>query len=372
MSYVLALARRGEGFTRPNPLVGAVVVKEGEIIGEAYHERFGGPHAEILALERAGEKARDAELYVNLEPCVAFPQKKTQPCTTAIIQAGIRRVVIATQDPNPQVAGRGIAQLREAGIEVVEGVLAAEARRLNEIFFHWITTRTPFVALKLALTLDGKIASFTGQSRWITGPPARKRVHELRRRYAAVLVGTNTVLMDDPELTVREVPGPQPLRIVLDGEGRVPPSARVFNRAAKTLVVTARMPPEKEEALRAQGVEVLRLPADGGVDLRKFLTVLGTQGIDSLLVEGGSEVAWSFLSQGLVHKIYFFFAPRILGGRKAVPAVGGQGFPEPAKGVRVRDMTLEKVGEDLLVIGYPEYTGVRLATLGTNDSGTGS
>ncbi len=371
MRRVLALARQGEGYTRPNPLVGAVVVKDGVIIAEAYHERFGGPHAEVLALERAGERAQGAELYVNLEPCVDFPGKKTPPCTAAIIRAGIRRVVVAVRDPNPAVAGRGVAELKAAGIEVVEGVLAEEARKLNEIFFHWITTRTPFVALKLALTLDGKIASHTGKSRWITGPAARTRVHELRRRYAAVLVGANTVLLDDPELTVREVAGPQPLRIVLDGEGRVPPSARVFNRAAKTLVATARMRPETEETLRAQGVEVLRLPAqEQGVDLRRLLAVLGERGVDSVLVEGGGEVAWSFLSQELVHKIYFFYAPLILGGRRAVPAVGGEGFADPSQGIRVRDLTVEEVGGDLLLTGYPEYTGTRLTSLGTRDAGT--
>ncbi|MGQ9700545.1 MAG: bifunctional diaminohydroxyphosphoribosylaminopyrimidine deaminase/5-amino-6-(5-phosphoribosylamino)uracil reductase RibD [Candidatus Bipolaricaulaceae bacterium] len=371
MSRVLTLAQKGEGFTRPNPLVGAVVVRDGEIIAEAYHERFGGPHAEILALERAGNGARGAELYVNLEPCVDFPGKKTPSCAEAIVHAGIRRVVLATRDPNPQVSGRGVARLREAGIEVVEGVLAEEARRLNEVFFHWITTGKPFVALKLALTLDGKIASASGKSRWITGPEARKRVHLLRRRYGAVLVGAATVLGDDPELTVREVEGPQPLRIVLDGEGRVPPSARVFNSTAKTLVVTARMNPEKEEALRACGVEVLRLPAeDGHVDLNELLVVLGARGVDAILVEGGGEVAWSCLSQGIVQKIFFFYAPLILGGRHAVPAVGGQGFPTPAKGLRVRDIHLEWVGEDLLLSGYPEYTGSRLATPGIKDSGT--
>lgn len=373
MSRVLTLAQKGEGFTRPNPLVGAVVVRDGEIIAEAYHERFGGPHAEILALERAGKGARGAELYVNLEPCVDFPGKKTPSCAEAIVHAGIRRVVLATRDPNPQVSGRGVARLREAGIGVVEGVLAEEARRLNEVFFHWITTGKPFVALKLALTLDGKIASASGNSRWITGPEARKRVHLLRRRYGAVLVGATTVLVDDPELTVREVEGPQPLRIVLDGEGRVPPSARVFNLTAKTLVVTARMNLEKEEALRARGVEVLRLPAeDGHVDLHELLVVLGARGVDAILVEGGGEVAWSCLSQGIVQKIFFFYAPLILGGRHAVPAVGGQGFPMPAQGLRVRDIHLEWVGEDLLLSGYPEYTGSRLATPGTKDSGTRS
>lgn len=370
MRRVLSLARQGEGFTRPNPLVGAVLVKDGEIVAEAYHARFGGPHAEILALEKAGDRARGADLYVNLEPCVDFPGKKTPPCVEAIIRAGVRRVVIATRDPNPRVSGRGVAQLREAGIEVVEGVLAEEGRRLNEVFFHWVTTGMPFVVLKLALTLDGKIASFTGKSQWITGPAARRKVQELRRRYAAVLVGTNTVLADDPQLTLRDLEGPQPWRIVLDREGRLPLAARVFDGSAKTLVATVHMPAEKEKALRAKGVEVLRLPAGpGGVDLRALLVRLGAQGVDSILVEGGGEVAWSFLSQWLVQKLHFFYAPLILGGRRAVPAVAGEGFPEPASGIRVRDITLEWVGEDLLLTGYPVYTSISLETLGTKDSG---
>lgn len=371
MRRALALATKGAGFTRPNPLVGAVVVKDGEIVGEAYHQWFGGPHAEVLALEKAGEKARGAELYVNLEPCVDFPGKKTPSCTEAIIRAGIARVFVATRDPNPNVCGRGIARLREAGIEVVEGVLAEEAQKLNEVFFHWVTTRMPFVVLKLAMSLDGKIASYTGKSQWITGEEARRLVQELRRKYAAVLVGANTVIMDDPELTVRDFPGPQPLRIILDTHGRVPLTARVFSGEAKTLVATVDMPPEKEEALLAKGVEVLRLPErEGGVDLLRLLRTLAERGVDSVLVEGGGEVAWSFLSQGLVNKVYFFYAPIILGGKGAVPAVGGQGFPEPDQALRVRDLRVEWVGKDLALIGYT--VTARFETLGTKDSGSGS
>lgn len=371
MRRALCLAQKGEGFTRRNPLVGAVVVKDGEIVAEAYHERFGGPHAEALALEKAGEKAEGAELYVNLEPCVDFPGKKTPSCTEAIIRAGIKRVVIATRDPNPQVSGRGVARLKAAGIEVVEGVLAEEAKKLNEIFFHWITTRTPFVALKLAMTLDGKIGSFQGKSKWITGEEARRLVQKLRRRHAAILVGTNTVLADDPELTVRDGSGPQPLRVVLDTHGRIPPSARVFSGKAKTLVATVDMPKEAEEALHKKGVEVLRLPERNGfVDLPSLLWALSERGVDSVLVEGGGEVAWSFLSQGLVQKIYFFYAPLILGGRNAVPAVGGEGFPEPAQGLRIRDITLEWVGSDFLLTGY---TGTsRLTSFETRASESGS
>ncbi|HEC63085.1 MAG TPA: bifunctional diaminohydroxyphosphoribosylaminopyrimidine deaminase/5-amino-6-(5-phosphoribosylamino)uracil reductase RibD, partial [Candidatus Acetothermia bacterium] len=207
MRRALELARQGEGYVRPNPLVGAVVVKEGRVIAEGYHARCGGPHAEAVALARAGEEANGADLYVNLEPCVDFPGKKTPACTERIIAAGIRRVILATRDPNPQVGGKGMERLREAGIEVVEGVLAEEAQELNEIFFHWITTKKPFVALKLALSLDGKLATKAGESKWITGLEARKQVHQLRRRYAAVLVGVNTVLADDPQLTVRDVQG---------------------------------------------------------------------------------------------------------------------------------------------------------------------
>lgn len=374
MRRALALAKKGEGYTRPNPLVGAVLVKDGRIVAEAHHERFGGPHAEILALSQAGEKARAAELYVNLEPCVDFPGKKNPSCTEAIIQAGIKKVVIATRDPNPKVFGRGIARLRAAGIEVVEGVLAEEARKLNEVFFHWIRTGLPFVVLKLAMTLDGKIGSYAKKSKWITGREARRMVHELRRRYAAVLVGANTVLSDDPELTVRKVDGPQPLRIILDTHGRIPISARVFSGQGQAVVATVDMPPEKEEALRAKGVEVLRVPdKEGQVDLCRLLVVLGGRGVDSALVEGGAEVAWSFLSQGLVQKLVFFYAPLILGGKEAVPAVAGQGFPEPSQGIRVREISVDRVGQDIVVVGYPVYEGTSAGDRAeTRDSGTGA
>ena len=359
MRRALELARRGEGYTRPNPLVGAVVVANGEIIAEGYHARYGGPHAEAVALERAGDAARGADLYVNLEPCVDFPGKKTPSCTEAIIQAGIRRVFIATRDPNPNVSGRGIARLREAGVEVVEGILEGEARELNEIFFHWIRTRRPFVSLKLAMSLDGKIATRAGGSRWITGKEARRRAHELRRRHAAVLVGVNTVLADDPELTVREVPGPNPLRIVLDSRGRLPPSARALNGAARTLVATTEaMPPERERELGARGAEVVRFPArDGRVDPGALLGWLAKRGIDSVLVEGGGEVAWSFLSRGLVHKLYLFYGPVVIGGRDAVPAVGGEGFADLEGAMRLEIRRVERLGPDLLVTAYPRSRG---------------
>ncbi len=355
MERALELARKGEGYTRPNPLVGAVIVKGGEVIAEGYHARYGGPHAEAVALARAGEAARGADLYVNLEPCVDFPGKKTPSCAERIIAAGIRRVVIAVRDPNPHVGGKGVERLRAAGIEVIEGVLEDEARVLNEVFFHWVRAGRPFVSLKLAMSLDGRIATRTGDSRWITGPEARKRVHELRRRHAAVLVGANTVIADDPQLTVREVPGPQPLRVVLDSRGRIPHTAKVLDGTAPTLVATTEaMPGNVEEKLRERGAEVVRFPArDGRVDLGELFRWLGERGVDSLLVEGGGEVAWSFLSRGLVHKLYLFYGPLVIGGREAVPSVGGEGFPELATAPRFSIRGAERLGPDLLVTAYP-------------------
>ncbi len=354
MRRALALARRGWGWTRPNPLVGAVVVRDGTVVGEGYHAVCGGPHAEAVALLEAGDRARGADLYLNLEPCVDFPGKRTAPCVDAILASGVRRVVVATADPNPCVNGRGLARLREAGVEVVEGVLADEARQLNEVFFHWIVHQTPFVVLKLALSLDGKIATRTRKSRWISGPESRRVVHLLRARYGAVLVGVGTVLADDPALTVREAEGPQPLRIVLDSVGRTPLGAKVLSSAARTVVATTdRMPPGTEEELRARGAEVWRLPGSGGrVDLGELLRRLGKE-TDSLLVEGGSEVAAAFLEAGLVHKVAFFYAPLVLGGRDAVPAVGGEGAADPAQAIRVQDLSIERVGADLLITGYP-------------------
>ena len=353
MRRALDLARRGWGWTRPNPLVGAVVVRDGVVIGEGYHAVCGGPHAEVVALLEAGERARGADLYLNLEPCVDFPGKKTPPCTDAILEAGIRRVVVATADPNPCVDGRGLDRLRRGGVEVVEGVLADEARRLNDVFFHWIVHQTPFVVLKLALSLDGKIATRTGKSRWITGTPSRQAVHALRARHGAILVGVGTVFADDPSLTMREAEGPQPLRVVLDSRGRIPLGAKVLSSDARTAIATTdRMPLAVEADLRKTGAEVWRLPENGDrVDLKALLDRLGEE-TDSLLVEGGAEVAWSFLSQRLVHKIALFYAPVILGGQDAVPSVGGEGVEEPAQAIRVRDLAIERVGEDFLVTGY--------------------
>jgi len=348
----LELARRGEGYTNPNPIVGAVVVKDGKIIGQGWHRRFGGPHAEVFALEEAGEDAAGATIYVTLEPC--SHHGKTPPCADRIIRAGISRVVVACRDPNPLVSGRGIEKLRDAGIEVREGVLEEEGRRVNEIFFKFIRTGIPFVQLKLAQSLDGKIAIRSGESKWITGDAARTEVHRLRRRFAAVLVGAKTAIKDDPLLTVRHVEGPNPVRIVLDGRGRVPLDARMFSEDGRTIVATAAMPEEKEAGLRARGVEVWRLPGDGGrVDLHALLVRIGKEGLDSLLIEGGGETAAAFLEASLVDKVSLFISPIIIGGSDAVPAVGGIGVERIADAIKLEGMEVAKLGRDLLITGYP-------------------
>jgi diaminohydroxyphosphoribosylaminopyrimidine deaminase / 5-amino-6-(5-phosphoribosylamino)uracil reductase len=351
MRMALDLARRGEGAVNPNPLVGAVVVRDGEIVGRGAHQRFGGPHAEVFALDEAGDAASGATLYVNLEPCVHHG--KTPPCADRIIAAGIRRVVVACRDPNPLVDGKGIAALRAAGLEVEQGLLEAEATRLNDAFFKFIRSGRPLVHLKLAMSLDGKIATADGDARWISSQASRTRVHEFRRRAAAVLVGAGTVLSDDPALTVRHVEGRNPLRVVLDGSGRTPPGARLLREPGRTLIATAAMSGEAEAALRAAGAEVWRLPEAGDrIDLPALLERLGGEGIDSLLVEGGAETAASFLESNLIDKVSIFIAPILLGGRGAVPAIGGAGAPTVAQAARLRDVGMERIGDDFLVTGY--------------------
>lgn len=351
MRLALELAHRGEGYTNPNPIVGAVVVKDGNIVGQGYHHEFGGPHAEVFALEEAGEGAREATIYVTLEPCSHYG--KTPPCADRIIAAGISRAVVACRDPNPLVNGHGIAKLRAAGIEIAEGVLEEEARCANEIFFTFIETGLPFVQLKLAQSLDGKIATRSGDSKWISGDESRREVHRLRRRFAAILVGANTVIHDDPLLTVRHVQGPDPVRIVLDGRGRIPLDRRMFSNGGRTIIATAVMPEEKEASLRECDVEVWRLPSGGGkVDLRALLSRLGKENLDSLLIEGGGESAAAFLEAGLVDKVSFFIAPLIIGGRDAVPAVGGVGVSQVAGALRLRDVELARLGGDIVITGY--------------------
>lgn len=363
MRRALELAERGWGRVNPNPLVGAVIVKGDRIIAEAHHERYGGPHAEILALGRAGEAAQGAELYVNWEPCVAYCGKLTPPCVDRIITSGIRRVVVATRDPTPQIDGRGIARLKEAGIEVIEGVLEKEARRLNEIRIKYATTGLPFVLLKMAMTADGKIATSQGDARWISSEETLKLAHRLRARYASVLIGIETVLKDDPELTVRRAQGRDPWRIVLDSRGRIPPDASVLHldSEAPTVIATCTMPKGKEQELKGlctpTRIEVWRLPAvRGRVDLRALLKKLGEAKIDSVLVEGGSTVAAAFLEQRLLDKLMLVIAPKVVGGRKAPTPIGGEGIAQMAAAIRLRETSVYTLGPDVVYEGYFNYS----------------
>jgi diaminohydroxyphosphoribosylaminopyrimidine deaminase/5-amino-6-(5-phosphoribosylamino)uracil reductase len=338
-------------------MVGAVLVKEGQVVGEGFHPRAGAPHAEILALQQAGEAARRATLYVNLEPCCHFG--RTLPCTPALIAAEIAEVHLAMLDPNPLVAGQGRAELEVAGIRTVVGEYEVEAQIMNEVFVHWITTGRPFVIVKFAMSLDGKIATWRGDSRWITGPEARQRVHELRDEVDAILVGADTVIADDPQLTTRldKKDVHDPVRVILDSRGRIPLTARVLDPTLPgcTLVATTQaMPAHRRQALERQGIEVLVLPAqDGRVSLPALLTVLGQREITSLLVEGGGTVLGAFFAEGLVNKVWAFIAPLIIGGRHAPSPVGGAGIDQLADALQLERVELEQVGADVLIRGYP-------------------
>ena len=354
MREALRIAEYARGRTSPNPLVGAVIVRDGTIVASGWHRAAGEPHAEIHALRMAGELARGATLYVTLEPCAHHG--RTGPCAEAVIAAGLARVVIALSDPNPLVAGRGIHLLTAAGIEVTTGICEDEARRQNEIFLKWVTTKRPFVTLKTAMTLDGKIASHTGASQWITGAAARARVHAYRNEYDAILVGIGTVLADDPSLTTRleHGTGKNPLRIVLDSEARTPLDAKlVADGAAPTIIVVSeRADHRRVNLLRACGAEVVTLGAQR-VDIAALLDYLGAREITSLFVEGGAAVNWSLLAGGSVDKVHAFIAPMLMGGETAKTPIGGTGFDSPQTALRLHDMTVEQVGTDILVTGYP-------------------
>ncbi len=367
MRLALRLARRGLGATSPNPMVGAVIVRSGRILGRGWHHGAGEPHAEVEALQdcrRRRMSVADATLYVTLEPCCTHG--RTPPCTDAIIAAGILRVVAGATDPNPDHAGRGFKILRRAGIEVVHDVLAAESARMNEGFNHWIVTKTPLVTVKAAMTLDGKIATATGESKWITGEEARARTMHLRQGVDAILVGINTVLADDPALTVRIVEPAgegnqtpkrgevvrQPRRVVLDSLARTPLDSRLVSdkHADRTVVVTTRAAPKRRVSALEKRVSVLVAPLrQGRPDLRAVLCRLGEMDVTSLLVEGGGEVSASFLEQGLAHRVAFFYAPKIIGGCDARKAVAGRGARSWSEVVRLTEVETSMVGCDLLL-----------------------
>jgi diaminohydroxyphosphoribosylaminopyrimidine deaminase/5-amino-6-(5-phosphoribosylamino)uracil reductase len=365
MQLALRLARRGCGTTSPNPMVGAVLVKGGKIIGRGWHRRAGWPHAEIEALRDAQEHSHDPRgttLYVTLEPCSTHG--RTPPCTDAIIAAGIKRVVIGATDPNPKHAGKGFRILRRAGIEVVHGVLGNECAKLNEAFNHWIVHRTPFVTVKAAMTLDGKIATASGESKWITGEKARAHGMKLREGSDAILVGINTILADDPSLTFRKRKSEsgkrkQLRRIVLDSLARMPLTAKVVSdeHAPMTTIVVSKAAPKKRVAALARCVNVVVAPAanskfkikNSKLNLTRLLKRLGKETVTSLLVEGGGEVNASFLLGGFAQRIAFFYAPKILGGRDSRKGVAGEGAKSLSEVIQLRDIEWKRLGEDLLL-----------------------
>lgn len=350
MRWAISLARLGEGWTNPNPMVGAVVVKNGRVIGEGYHRRCGELHAERNALAACTEDPAGGTIYVTLEPCCH--QGRTPPCTEIILEKNLARVVIGSRDPNPKVAGRGAGLLREKGLQVEEDFLREECDALNPVFFHYITTGLPYVVMKYAMTLDGKIATVTGASRWITGEEARKHVHSLRGRYSAIMAGIGTVLADDPLLNCRGGSGHQPRRVICDSRLQIPLDSRICRSAGEyaTIVACGAAEPEKKRALEAMGVEVLVLPGpDGRVDLPALVKELGRRGLDSLLVEGGGVLHEAMLREGLVNHVCAYVAPKIFGGRGAKSPVEGMGVESPDQCARLTGPLITRLGEDLLL-----------------------
>ena len=368
LSRALDLARQGVGLTSPNPSVGAVIVDaEGTVVGTGSHTYDGLKHAEIFALEQAGEKARGATLYINLEPC--SHQGRTAPCADALIAAGISRVVACMEDPNPLVSGKGFAKLRDAGIDVSSGILEEQAKALNECFAKYIRHHTPLVTLKAAMTLDGKIAlpptrtsnlaaGKSNRSPWITGEAARAHVQELRHHSDAILVGVGTVIADDPLLTDRSGrPRRRPLlRVILDSRLRLPLESRVVTSAQDDVLILCSFAEEKKKKqLLKCGVRVEQLPratSDGHPDMPAIVRFLGQMEVTGLMIEGGALVNWAALSAGIVDKVFFYYAPRILGGTGSIPVVGGGGFASIAEAVCVKSMRLHRLGEDFAVEGY--------------------
>jgi diaminohydroxyphosphoribosylaminopyrimidine deaminase/5-amino-6-(5-phosphoribosylamino)uracil reductase len=347
MGRALQLARKGMGAVSPNPMVGAVIVRAGRIIAEGYHRKFGADHAEIDALKQAPGSVRGAAMYVTLEPCCHWG--KTPPCVDTMIEQGIKRAVIGTLDPNPLVDGKGAQILKDHNIEVTVGVLEQAARQLNEVYFHYIRTGLPFITIKYAQSLDGRIATAQGNARWISAERSRRFTHRLRAQHDAIMVGIGTVLADDPLLTVRLVKGRNPLRICLDSKLRIPLNARVLRDDGKTLIVTTdEHGKEKVAAIQKQGKEVLvvQRSANGQVGLRPLMKALAEKGIASILVEGGREIITSLLQEGLVNRMVVITAPLILG--KGIEGIGDLGITDLDKAIRPSSCEIKRIGEDVV------------------------
>ena len=356
MRLALQLAQRGRGWTSPNPMVGAVIVREGRIIGQGWHQRYGQAHAERNALSSCTEDPQGAVMYVTLEPCCHYG--KQPPCVNAILDAGISRVVIGSADPNPLVAGKGIAILRKHSIAVTENVLREECDELNKVFFHYITTKRPFVAMKYAMTMDGKIAAYTGASKWVTGEAARNHVQQQRHKFSGIMVGIGTILTDDPLLTCRMDGGRNPVRIICDTNLRTPLQSQVVITAKEvpTILATCSSDPEKQAAYRQAGCRVLCLnERNGHVDLLRLMERLGQEQIDSILLEGGGTLNWAALESGIVQQVQTYIAPKLFGGRNAKTPIEGAGVPSPDAAFYLKNSRLERLGEDFLIESEVEY-----------------
>lgn len=349
------MARKGK--TTPNPMVGAVVVKNNRIIAEGFHSRAGGPHAEVVALRKAGAKARGADLYVNLEPCCHIG--RTPPCTNAIIQSGVSRVFAGMKDPNEQVQGKGIRILRAAGIKVSVDIMKNDCESLNEAFVKVMKTGVPFVTVKTAMSLDGKIATRAGDSQWISGVKSREFVHELRNQNDAILVGTNTILKDNPQLTCRlkKKRGRHPARIVLDRKNRIPLTARVFANSKTQRVVYVsgtKLSSKREKGLLAKNIEVLKVKTlKSGFNLKQLMKLLAKKDLNSILIEGGSEINSSAFEAGIVDRVFAFISPILVGGQQAPSLIGGKGVIKITKAMRLKNMKVIPIGEDFMVEAEP-------------------
>lgn len=358
MRRALELARKGEGHTSPNPMVGCVVVKDGRIISEGYHEKYGEFHAERNALTRCTEDTVGADLYVTLEPCCH--QGKTPPCTDIIIEKKIARVFVGSMDSNPLVAGKGVQILRDHGIYVETGILDAECRKLNEVFYHYIATKTPFVVMKYAMTLDGKIACATGDSKWVTGEIARTQVHRMRGRYRGIMVGIGTVLADDPMLNCRVEGGVDPVRIICDSNLHIPTESQIVKTASdiETIVACSQEALESERKqekirrLKEAGIQIIGTEGAHGVNLVELMKKLGGQNIDSILLEGGGTLNASALEDGIVNKVYAYIAGKLIGGMDARSPVEGMGIDRMADAITLQNVEIEKLGDDFCIVGY--------------------
>lgn len=353
MKLAIELAKMGEGKVNPNPMVGAVIVKEERIIGRGYHEEYGKYHAEVNAINSATENLEGSTIYVTLEPCSHYG--KTPPCVDKIIENKISKVVIGMLDPNPLVSGRGIEKLKKAGIEVQTKILEEECKKLNEVFIKYITTKKPFVVLKSAMSLDGKIATSSGESKWISNENSRYEVHKLRNKLMGIMVGVNTVIKDNPELTCRIENGINPIRIIVDSKLRIPLDSKILNdNKSKTIIATTdKSQKEKIEYLENKGAKVVVINSkDEKVDLNELMNVLGDLGIDSILLEGGSALNYSALEANVVDKIQVYIAPKIIGGEKSKTPVGGKGIDLLQDAFKVENKIIKLIGEDILIEGY--------------------